>query len=244
MDIVNIMRDYSRLIEYLKNYGVSVSDDQISNLDKYYEMMVETNKSLNLTAITEFDEVLVKHYIDSVSIIRDIDMTREISVIDVGTGAGFPGMVLKIIFPSIKITLFDSLQKRLTFLDGVIAELGLKDISTCHGRAEEAGRLPDMREKYDLCVSRAVANLQVLSELCLPFVKVGGKFVSYKSDKGSEELALSRHALEVLGGVVLKEDVFTLEDNDMLRNLIIIEKVKECPKAYPRKPGTPAKNPL
>ena len=238
------MNDYTRLITYLESYGVSVSDDQISQLDKYYEMMIETNKSLNLTAITEFPDVLVKHYIDSVSIIRDIDMSRDISVIDVGTGAGFPGMVLKIIFPSIKITLFDSLQKRLTFLDSVISELGLKDINTCHGRAEEAGHLPGMREQYDLCVSRAVANLPVLSELCLPFVKVGGSFVSYKSDKGSEELASSKHALEVLGVTVSKEDIFTLEDSDMVRNLIIIDKVKNCLKAYPRKPGTPSKKPL
>ena len=238
------MNDYSRLIAYLDGYGVSVSDEQINQLDKYYEIMTETNKSLNLTAITEFSDVLIKHYIDSVSIIRDIDMSREISVIDVGTGAGFPGMVLKIIFPSINITLFDSLQKRLTFLNGVISELGLTGIHTCHGRAEEAGHMADMREQYDLCVSRAVANLPVLSELCLPFVKVGGKFVSYKSDKGSEELSSSKHALEVLGGSVCKEDIFTLEDNDMVRNLIIIDKVKNCPKTYPRKPGTPSRKPL
>ncbi|MCR4792217.1 MAG: 16S rRNA (guanine(527)-N(7))-methyltransferase RsmG [Lachnospiraceae bacterium] len=238
------MNDYTRLITYLAQYEVSVSDEQIRKLDTYYEMMIETNKSLNLTAITEFEEVLVKHYIDSVSIIRDMDMTKDMSVIDVGTGAGFPGMVLKIIFPSLKITLFDSLQKRLGFLDEVIRALSLTDITTCHGRAEEAGRLPEMREQYDLCVSRAVANLPVLSELCLPFVKVGGKFVSYKSDKGSEEVAASPHALEVLGGSVLKEDIFTLEDNDMVRNLVIIDKIKECPKSYPRKPGTPSKKPL
>ena len=238
------MNDYSGLIKYLEGYGLSVSDDQIRQLDTYYEMMIETNKSLNLTAITEFSDVLVKHYIDSVSIVRDMDMSQELSVIDVGTGAGFPGMVLKIIFPSLNITLFDSLQKRLKFLDEVIRTLDLKNINTCHGRAEEAGHLPGMREQYDLCVSRAVANLQVLSELCLPFVKVGGKFVSYKSDKGSEELASSKHALEVLGGSLVKEDIFTLEDNEMVRNLIIIEKKKECPKTYPRKPGTPSKKPL
>jgi len=238
------MNDYSKLIEYLASYGVSVSDEQIRQLDTYYEMMIETNKSLNLTAITEFDDVLIKHYIDSVSIVRDIDLSQELSVIDVGTGAGFPGMVLKILFPSLKITLFDSLQKRLTFLDEVIRTLELKDITTCHGRAEEAGRLPDMREQYDLCVSRAVANLPVLSELCLPFVKVGGKFVSYKSDKGSEELSAAKHALDVLGGSLVKEDIFMLEGNEITRNLIIIEKVKECPKAYPRKPGTPSKKPL
>jgi len=238
------MRDYKRLISYLEQYNISLSDEQISKLDTYYDMMIETNKYLNLTAITEFDEVLIKHYIDSVSIIRDIDLTKDLSVIDVGTGAGFPGMVLKIVFPSIKLTLFDSLQKRLNFLNDVIDSLRLDGIATCHGRAEEAGHLPDMREKYDLCVSRAVANLPVLSELCLPFVKVGGKFISYKSDKGSDELDLSKHALDILGGEAVKEDIFTLDGNDMVRNLIIIDKIRECPKSYPRKPGTPSKKPL
>jgi 16S rRNA (guanine527-N7)-methyltransferase len=158
------MHDYSKLISYLSQYGISVSDDQISQLDTYYEMMVETNKSLNLTAIIEFDEVIVKHYIDSVTIVRDIDMSGKKSLIDVGTGAGFPGMVLKIIFPELNITLFDSLQKRLNFLEEVISTLGLKDISTYHGRAEEAGHIQTMREQYDICVSRAVANLPVLCE--------------------------------------------------------------------------------
>ncbi len=238
------MNDYSRLIEYLNGYGVSVSDDQIQKLDKYYEILIETNKSLNLTAITEFNDVLVKHFIDSVSIIRDVDLNENISVIDVGTGAGFPGMVLKIIFPGIDITLFDSLQKRLTFLDGIIDTLGLEGIKIFHGRAEEAGHLESMREKYDLCVSRAVASLPVLSELCLPFVKVGGRFVSYKSEKGTEELSDSTHALSVLGASVVKEDVFDLPESDMTRNLIIISKDSACPKIYPRKPGTPSKKPL
>ncbi len=238
------MHDYSKLISYLSSYNVSVTDDQIHQLDTYYEMIIETNKSLNLTAITEFDDVLVKHFIDSVTIVRDMDMSREISMIDVGTGAGFPGMVLKILFPNLKVTLFDSLQKRLTFLEGVISNLNLKDISTCHGRAEEAAREKKMRESFDLCVSRAVANLPVLSELCLPFVKVGGKFISYKSDKGSEELANASHALSILGASLVKEDIFTLPDSDMIRNLIIISKDKPCPGAYPRKPGTPSKKPL
>ena len=238
------MHDYSKLISYLSQYGISVSDDQISQLDTYYEMMVETNKSLNLTAITEFDEVIVKHYIDSVTIVRDIDMSGKKSLIDVGTGAGFPGMVLKIIFPELTITLFDSLQKRLNFLEEVISTLGLKDISTYHGRAEEAGHIQTMREQYDICVSRAVANLPVLCELCLPFVKTGGTFVAYKSDKGSSEVEASAHALSVLNSSVVKEDEFTLPDSDMVRDLVIISKDGSCPKAYPRKPGTPSKKPL
>lgn len=238
------MNDYGRLKEYLKSYDVELSDNQIYQLDRFYEMLTETNKSLNLTSITEFGDVLLKHFIDSVSIIRNINLKENISVIDVGTGAGFPGLVLKIIFPGLNITLFDSLQKRLTFLDSVIESLDLTQISTVHGRAEEAGHLASMREKYDLCVSRAVASLPVLSELCLPFVKVGGKFISYKSDKGSEELHLSDHALSVLGGKTVKEDIFTLPGSDMERNLIIISKDKPTPAAYPRKPGTPAKKPL
>ena len=238
------MNDYTKLKEYLALYDVSITDDQIKQLDTYYEMIIETNKSLNLTAITEFNEVIVKHFIDSATLIRDVDLNKELCVIDVGTGAGFPGMVLKILFPSLNITLFDSLQKRLSFLDSVINTLGLDGISTYHGRAEEAGHVSSMREKYDLCVSRAVANLPVLCELCLPFVKVGGKFISYKSDKGSDELSSAGHAIDVLGGNLVKEDIFTLPDSDMVRNLIIIEKNDACPKTYPRKPGTPAKKPL
>ena len=238
------MHDYSKLISYLSQYGVTVSDDQIQKLDTYYEMMIETNKSLNLTAITEFDEVIIKHYIDSVTIVRDIDMSGEKSVIDVGTGAGFPGMVLKIIFPELNITLFDSLQKRLNFLEEVIFALGLKGISTYHGRAEEAGHIASMREQFDICVSRAVANLPVLCELCLPFVKKGGTFVAYKSDKGSSEVEASTHALSVLNASVVKEDEFTLPDSDMVRDLVIISKDGSCPKTYPRKPGTPSKKPL
>ncbi|MBR7090177.1 MAG: 16S rRNA (guanine(527)-N(7))-methyltransferase RsmG [Lachnospiraceae bacterium] len=238
------MHDYSKLISYLSQYGISVSDDQVKQLDTYYEMMTETNKSLNLTAITEFDEVIVKHYIDSVTIVRDIDMSGKKSVIDVGTGAGFPGMVLKIIFPELNITLFDSLQKRLNFLEEVIYALGLKDISTYHGRAEEAGHISSMREQYDICVSRAVANLPVLCELCLPFVKTGGTFIAYKSDKGSSEVEASAHALSVLNSSVVKEDEFSLPDSDMVRDLVIISKEGPCPKAYPRKPGTPSKKPL
>lgn len=238
------MHDYSKLISYLSQYGVTVSDDQIKQLDTYYEMMIETNKSLNLTAITEFGDVLIKHYIDSVTIVRDIDMSGKKSLIDVGTGAGFPGMVLKIIFPELKITLFDSLQKRLTFLDEVISTLGLSDISTYHGRAEEAGHVASMREQYDLCVSRAVANLPVLCELCLPFVKIGGRFIAYKSDKGNNELESAAHALTVLKSSLVKEDTFTLPDSDMVRDLIIISKDSSCPNTYPRKPGTPSKKPL
>lgn len=238
------MRDYNKLVKYLSEYGVTVNDDRLEKLDRYYDMMIETNKSLNLTAITEFDEVIVKHYIDSVTLIRDIDLRQNLSLIDVGTGAGFPGMVLKIIFPELDITLFDSLQKRLTFLDGVISELSLTGIRTCHGRAEEAGRDKNMREQFDLCVSRAVANLPVLLELCLPFVKVGGKFIAYKSDKGHEELESSGRALSLLGGSLNKEDSFIIPDSNMVRNLLIFSKDKSTPGTYPRKPGTPGRKPL
>ena len=171
-------------------------------------------------------------------------MAGKKSVIDVGTGAGFPGMVLKIIFPELNITLFDSLQKRLNFLEEVISVLELKGISTYHGRAEEAGHIASMREQFDICVSRAVANLPVLCELCLPFVKQGGTFVAYKSDKGSSEVEASTHALSVLNASVVKEDEFTLSDSDMVRDLVIISKDGSCPKTYPRKPGTPSKKPL
>ena len=238
------MHDYSKLISYLSQYNVTVSDEQIKQLDTYYEMMIETNKSLNLTAITEFDDVLIKHYIDSVTIVRDVDLTVEKSVIDVGTGAGFPGMVLKIIFPELNITLFDSLQKRLTFLNEVIDALNLKDIRAIHDRAEDAARKPDMRARYDFVVSRAVAALPVLSEYTLPFVKDGGYLVSYKTPEAEKEIGEAANAIRILGGGKPEVYDLALPDSDITRSFIVIKKIKSTPKAYPRKAGTAKKNPL
>ena len=223
---------------------VNLSEGQITQFLKYYEMLVEWNQVMNLTAITEYDEVMKKHFVDSVSLIKAYDVSQEVSVIDVGTGAGFPGLALKIAFPNLQVTLLDSLNKRIHFLDSVIEELGLTGVKTIHGRAEDYAKKGKLREQFDLCVSRAVANLSTLSEYCLPFVKVGGQFISYKSEKISEEIDAASKAISLLGGKVKQQVEFQLPASDIYRNLFVIEKVEETPGKYPRKAGLPAKEPL
>lgn len=236
--------DLEQFRKDLDSLSVSLTDEQIEQFIIYYEMLVEKNKVMNLTAITEFDEVLKKHFVDSLSLVKAYDMTQDISVIDIGTGAGFPGIPLKIAFPNMKITLLDSLNKRIGFLQEVIDTLGLEEIEALHGRAEDYAKPGKLREQFDLCVSRAVANLSTLSEYCLPYVKVGGKFISYKSEKISEEMKEAEHAISVLGGKVENQVAFTLPDSDIYRNLFIITKCNETPRQYPRKAGTASKNPI
>lgn len=237
-------KDLTQFLSDLEKLNITLSDKQIEQFMKYYELLVEWNSFMNLTAITEFDEVCKKHFVDSVSLIKAMDLSKELSVIDIGTGAGFPGIPLKIVFPNLKITLLDSLNKRIKFLDTVIEELALANINTLHGRAEDFAKPGKLRETYDLCVSRAVANLSTLSEYCLPYVKVGGFFISYKSEKIDEESEAAKKAISVLGGKVKDQVAFTLPDSDIYRNLYMIEKVKETNKKYPRKAGLPSKEPL
>lgn len=235
----------------LEELHIILSSGQLDQFLQYYEMLIEKNKVMNLTAITEFDEVMKKHFVDSLSLVNVFDLNGSFSLIDVGTGAGFPGIPLKIAFPDLKVTLLDSLQKRVGFLQEVIEKLGLREIEAVHGRAEDFARPEQMREKFDLCVSRAVANLSVLSEYCLPYVKVGGKFISYKSDKVSmeseqhkTEIERAEHAISVLGGKLIEQKEFTLPSSDIYRNLVVIEKCRPTPKQYPRKAGTASKKPL
>lgn len=235
--------DTTQFQKDLEKLNICLTEKQLNQFLLYYELLVEQNKVMNLTAITDYEEVLKKHFIDSLSLVKAYDLSKPVSVIDVGTGAGFPGVPLRIAFPNLQVTLLDSLNKRISFLNSVIDALGLNGIEAIHGRAEDFAR-NTLREKYDLCVSRAVANLSTLSEYCLPFVKVGGQFISYKSEKIAEEKIAAQNAISVLGGRVASQMEFTLPDSDIYRNLFVIEKVKATPKKYPRKAGLPGKEPL
>ncbi len=235
-----------KLRKYIEDIsGVILTDEQINQFEIYYEMLIEKNKVMNLTAITEKEEVILKHFMDSVALAGFYPLKdKNISVIDVGTGAGFPGIPLKITFPELNVTLFDSLAKRVKFLQEVIDELGLTNCQAIHGRAEEGGRNKNMREAYDLVVSRAVANMAVLSEYCLPFTKEGGYFIPYKTGKIDEELSNGKKAISILGGKIEKTEKLTLADSDISRSFVFIKKIKSTPKAYPRKAGTATKQPL
>ncbi len=223
---------------------ITLTEIQLEQLFIYYEMLTEWNRKVNLTAVTEYEEVLKKHFIDSLTLGNACDVGKAEKVIDVGTGAGFPGLVLKIAYPNLQMTLLDSLNKRIHFLNAVIERLGLKEVEAVHGRAEDLAKPEMLREKYDLCVSRAVANLSTLSEYCLPFVRPGGLFVSYKSEKVSEELEAADYAIDLLGGKIERQVEFNLPDSDIFRSLVVVKKVKKTPLKFPRKAGLPAKEPL
>lgn len=225
-------------------FQIPLSEEQEKQFIRYYELLVEWNKVMNLTAITEYDEVMQKHFVDSLSLARGMDISACEKLIDIGTGAGFPGIPLKIAYPHLKVVLLDSLNKRVKFLNEVVSELGLENISAIHGRAEDFAKRQEYRENFDICVSRAVANLSSLSEYCIPYVKVGGVFISYKSGVVEKELEQARKAIYLLGGEKKNVVRFTLPESDIDRSLIMIQKVKPTPKKYPRKAGIPAKEPL
>lgn len=238
MNPISYIQDKLRLLD------IEASQSQLEQLFRFYELLIEKNKVMNLTGITDFEEVVEKHFMDSLIIHKFRDLNQQEKIIDIGTGAGFPGIPLKIVFPNLDIVLMDSLNKRLKFLDEVILDLGLKQISTLHGRAEDLGQKKEYREQFDFCVSRAVANLTTLSELCLPFVKVGGEFISYKSGDVQEEIRESSRAVTILAGSKSRMELFSLPETDISRSFIFIKKEKSTPKKYPRKAGLPGKEPL
>lgn len=236
--------DLKVLEQGCEELGIALDDTQKQQFIAFYEYLVEKNKVMNLTGITEFQEVLVKHFLDSIACVKAIDMTKVSKIMDIGTGAGFPGVPLKIAFPHLEACLLDSLKKRVNFLEETFALLKLENISAIHGRAEEFAKNKVYREQYDLCVSRAVSNLATLSEYCLPYVKVGGHFISYKSGTIQEELQQAEKAVKILGGKIQDVVYFNLPDSEIQRSLVVIEKMKPTPGRYPRKAGTPLKEPL
>lgn len=227
---------------YGKEISIEFSNIQIEKFYKYMNLLIEWNEKINLTAITEPKEIIIKHFIDSLTVLKDIKGKN--TLVDVGTGAGFPGIPLKIMDEEIKITLLDSLNKRINFLNEVINQLDLKNVETIHSRVEEAGKNKKYRESFDISTARAVANLATLSEYMLPLVKVGGKSICMKGSEVSEELKNSKKAISILGGEIESIDNFKLPKSDMMRNIVIIKKVKNTPSKYPRKAGTPSKEPI
>lgn len=231
-----------RLKKQLQELGITLNEQQYAQFHRYYEILVEWNEFMNLTGITEYDEVNEKHYVDSLAVVKAAKL--EGKIIDIGTGAGFPGIPLKIAFPNLEVVLLDSLNKRVKFLNHVIDELGLTGITAVHGRAEDYARQAAYRETFDYCVSRAVANLATLSEYCLPYVRVGGSFIPYKSGEIDGELRESKKAVNTLGGEIQEVVKLELPGTDISRSFVKIRKINKTAGKYPRKAGLPAKEPL
>lgn len=232
------------MIEGLHNLGVEASPDKFEKLFRFMKVMLEWNEKINLTAITEEKEIFIKHFLDSATCISSGYIKEGMKVIDVGTGAGFPGVPVSILKDGINVTLLDSLKKRIGYLDEVIGTLGLVGIETVHARAEDAGSDKAYREAYDIVLSRAVAAMNVLCEYCLPFVKVGGFFLCQKGPDIEKELKEAEHAVKILGGLVKEVKEFQLPFSDIKHNIIVIEKISDTPTKYPRKAGKPAANPI
>ncbi|UTR16578.1 16S rRNA (guanine(527)-N(7))-methyltransferase RsmG [Salipaludibacillus sp. LMS25] len=230
--------------ESLEHQGIRLTEEHMVKFQRYYEILVDWNDRMNLTAITDKEEVYLKHFYDSITAAFYEDFTEPLTIVDVGAGAGFPSLPLKICFPHINVTIVDSLNKRITFLNALASELNLKGVAFYHDRAEQFGRKKEHREQYDMAISRAVARLPVLTELCLPLVKKHGHFIAMKGAGASDELVEAKKAIQLLGGHVKQTHHFQLPIEKSERSIIKIMKEKATPKTYPRKPGTPNKQPL
>lgn len=232
------------LYDSCKKIDIDLTDKQINQFIEYKNMLIEWNKKFNLTAITDEKEIILKHFIDCLAISEGADLSRNKKIIDVGTGAGFPGVPIKIAFPEVQITLLDSLNKRITFLEELSKKLELDNVKCIHSRAEDGGNNNEFRETFDLCISRAVANLSALCEYCLPFVKVGGSFISMKGPDVLEELNSAKNAISILGGNIIEVKTVNIPETDIIHSLVIIKKVKPTPTKYPRKAGKVKKEPI
>lgn len=233
-----------QFVSALKNNGVELSDTQLKQFDIYFKMLVEWNEKVNLTAITNEEDVYLKHFYDSITAAFYYDFTKDLHICDIGAGAGFPSIPLKICFPHLKITIIDSLNKRIGFLEHLTAELEIDQVYFHHGRAEDFGSNPTFREKFDVVMARAVARMSVLTELCLPFCKINGVFIAMKGAQANEEIKDAKKAIKVLGGEVSKSNTFILPKEDSERSIITIDKRTQTPKKYPRKAGTPNRSPI
>ena len=227
-----------------KDAGLEFTEVQYEQFIKYMRLLQEWNEKINLTAITEDEDVIKKHFIDCIKAFKSEPIKNAKTIIDVGTGAGFPGLPIAIINPNVEVTLLDSLNKRINFLNLVVRELGLKNVKTIHSRAEDGARKPELREKFDIATSRAVANMAVLSEFCMPYVKKGGYFVALKGPAIDEELENGSNAIKILGGELQGIIEISIEETDLKHNIVEVKKVKNCSKTYPRKAGTVNKKPL
>ncbi|WP_082231967.1 16S rRNA (guanine(527)-N(7))-methyltransferase RsmG [Halobacillus massiliensis] len=236
--------DRNTFLEALKKQGIQLNDQQQEQFHKYYEILVEWNEKMNLTAITDEEGVYLKHFYDSLTAAFYHDFTKPLRMCDVGAGAGFPSLPLKIVFPELKVTIVDSLKKRITFLNHLAHELGLKDVAFYHDRAENFGKNPNFREGYDLVMARAVARMSVLSELCLPLTAKGGTFMAMKGPNLAEEMEDAQLAIQTVGGEIQEVFTFELPEEGSERNIALIEKRRKTPKKYPRKAGTPNKEPI
>ncbi|GAB2537052.1 16S rRNA (guanine(527)-N(7))-methyltransferase RsmG [Gracilibacillus alcaliphilus] len=229
---------------HIQAHNIQVTDHQLQQFEQYYQILVEWNEKMNLTAITDKEEVYVKHFYDSITAAFYFDFTNQVHICDVGAGAGFPSIPLKILFPDIQVTIVDSLQKRITFLNHLAVKLGIEGVSFYHDRAELFGRNEQFRHYFDVVMARAVARTSVLSELCLPLLRTGGTFIAMKGSQAEEELTEAQDGIEILGGAVNRLETFSLPEDNGERNIVFIDKKRKTPKKYPRKPGVPNKNPL
>lgn len=237
-------QSHELFIQSLADHDIELTDRQLEQFDSYYRLLVDWNEKVNLTAITERDQVYIKHFYDSLSVAFFVPLDSMNNLADIGSGAGFPSIPLKILYPHLKLTIIDSLNKRIQFLNHLVEKLELDHVDCLHSRAEDAGRLPHLRDQFDVVTARAVARLNVLNELCLPFVKEKGRFIAMKGHDAEQELIEAKHSMKLLNATLEEQHAFELPIEQSSRQIIVLTKTARTPRKYPRKAGTPSKSPL